>query len=108
METYAGFWYAEWFFIAFIILFFIARVIKSLGDKKYKSGVHEDIFLSGHREKEYSNYIGSENLYWGFKESLRRYYSLMKKMHNGIISEYIFWFYISIIVVLALIVFGVI
>ncbi len=108
METYAGFWHVEWFLTAFIILFFITWLIKSLGDKKYKSGIQEDIFLSGHQEKEYSDYIGSENLYWGFKESLRRYYSLMKKMHNGIISEYIFWFYISILIVLTFITFGVI
>lgn len=106
METYTGYWFVAGFFAAFVITSTIVLLIRSLGNKKHSRGVQREAFLSGNPEVEYPNLIRSGDLYWGFNKSLSCYYRLMRKMHNGVISEYVFWFYVLLIGVLIFTIFG--
>jgi hypothetical protein len=36
--------------------------------------------------------VKSENIYWGFFESLKELYSVMMKPHTGIVNDYLLWF----------------
>jgi len=61
-------------------------------------------FFSGNRHPD--DGIGSENLYWGFFKSMEGYYEFMKKMHSGIVNDYVFWFVLVVVVLLAGMAFG--
>ena len=48
-------------------------------------------------------HVRAGNIYWGFIEALKGYYDTMKRMHTGIINDYIAWFVgISAIIFIAI------
>ncbi len=78
----------------------IVYIIRSKGSNKHKnSGEQAMSFFSGNRHPDEG--IESENLYWGFFKSLEGYYEFMKKMHSGIVNDYVFWLVLLAVVMLA-------
>ena len=54
-----------------------------LADTKYA------LFFGGERT-EYSQ-VGGEDLFWGFKQNWRHYFSFMHELHSGVVNDYALW-----------------
>ncbi|KAA0002873.1 MAG: hydrogenase [Thermoplasmata archaeon] len=93
LHTYGGYWSPIVWIIAFIVAFLIAYILWGMGEKKYKKGEQAKPFISGTEEPPKGEvHVRGGNVYWGFTEALKGYYNLMKKMHTGIINDYVLWF----------------
>ncbi len=104
-ETASGFWNPVFLFVALSLALIIAIAIRSRGNKTAKkTGGQGLAFFSGNVEPEQN--IAAGNLYWGFFESMKPYYDVVKKMHNGIVNDYVFWFVLLLIVLIVTFVFG--
>lgn len=101
-----AFWNPIVWVIAFIVLMAIAFFVRSRGQKNYKKGTEQaKIFLSGEEVPEAEErHVRAGNVYWGFFETLKGYYSVILRPHTGIINDYIIWF-IAVIAVIAIIIF---
>ncbi len=84
-----------WIIIA-LLAFLLVYVIRSFGKKKYKQKTDQtQSFLSGNPEYEKEQMrIKSSNVYWGFTESLKWIYNILRKIHTGNASDYVLWFVI--------------
>ncbi|PJB21233.1 MAG: hydrogenase, partial [Euryarchaeota archaeon CG_4_9_14_3_um_filter_38_12] len=61
-------------------------------------------FLSGNPEPEKENvHIRAGNLFWGFTEALKDYYTPAVKEHTGIVNDYVYWFVIVLAVLFIII-----
>jgi amino acid transporter len=96
IETGSGFWNPLLWLIALVIAFLVAYIIRSFGSKAYKEKTGQtQAFLSGNPEYEKEQmHIKGSNIYWGFTESMKWLYAILKKMHTGDVSDYILWFVI--------------
>ncbi len=94
IETSSGYWYPIIMLIAFIISWLIAYLIWRRGEKSYKKNTEEDdVFFAGNPPPQGElAHIKGNNLGWGFVEALDGFYNGMKRMHNGIINDYVGWF----------------
>ncbi len=98
LPTGSGFWNPIAWLIAFIVSLLIVYIIRSFGRRDYKKDTEQvKPFLSGNVEEPDKLMLKSENLYWGFKESMKGYYQMMKKLHTGDLRDYVLWFIIVII-----------
>jgi len=99
LSTGSGFWNPLAWIVIAIIAFLLVYVIRSLGKKEYKEKTGQtQSFLSGNPEYEKEQMrIKSSNVYWGFTESLKWVYNLLRRMHNGNASDYVLWFVITIV-----------
>lgn len=106
LVTPGGVWNPILFIVFLSIVGFISYLIYRWGEGDVSPEKGSKPFLSGNPEisKEAHRMSGS-NLYWGLFESMEKYYELMKKMHSGLINDYIFWF-LLVIVALFLILIG--
>ncbi|MBN2187074.1 MAG: hydrogenase [Dehalococcoidia bacterium] len=91
--TNLPFWNPIVCIVAFVILIAIICLFRSRGQKKYKEGTAQtDIFLSGEEPPAAEQrHIKSHNIYWGFFQTLKRYYGPTVRAHTGIINDYIIW-----------------
>ncbi len=91
----------------------IIYIIYSLGNSSYKETKYRgEPFLSGNppidedeKDKEPIN-IRGDNFYWGFITALKFYFKPLIGRHTGRLNDYIFWFMLTmlvVVVVLALI-----
>lgn len=93
-----GYGYAVWapivWIIALVVIGVMVLIWRSRGQKSYKKGTAQtDIFLSGTKvPSEEQRHVKSENIYWGFFESLKGLYRAMMKPHTGIVNDYLLWF----------------
>jgi hypothetical protein len=93
-----GYGYAVWapivWIIALVVIGVMVLIWRNRGQKDYKKGTAQaDIFLSGTTvPSEEERHVKSENIYWGFFESLQGLYRAMIKPHTGIVNDYILWF----------------
>jgi len=93
-----GYGYAVWAPLIWIVVLVVIGVMvliwRNRGQKSYKKGTAQtDIFLSGARvPPEEQRHVKSENIYWGFFESLKELYGAMMKPHTGIVNDYLLWF----------------
>ena len=93
LRTLGGYWDPLLWVLAIVVILLIAYVIRSMGNKTHKKGEQDKPYLSGVKEPSKEEvHIRSSNIYWGFLEALKTYYISMKKMHSGILNEYIAWF----------------
>ncbi|RLF55052.1 MAG: hydrogenase [Thermoplasmata archaeon] len=100
--TGSGFWNPLIWLIAFVVSILIVLILRSLGRPGFKrEGDKTKPFLCGNIKDIETISPRSENLYWGFRESLKGYYKVMERFHSGDIRDYIFWF-IFVIVLLFL------
>lgn len=93
LETTGGYWSPVVWVVAFIVAFLIAYIIWGMGEKKRSKGEQEKPFLSGQKEPAREEvHVRGGNVYWGFTDTLSGYYAFMKKLHTGIINDYVLWF----------------
>ncbi len=104
IKTVGGYWEPIIWVIAFIVIAIMAYIVRSFGKKEYKKGEKLKPFLSGMEEPSKEEvHVRAGNIYWGFIEALKGYYDTMKRMHTGIINDYIAWFVgISAIIFIAI------
>jgi len=94
LKTGNGFWNPIVWIIAIVIAFLIVYVIRGFGKKEYKKETEQvKSFLSGNKEyKKEQMHIKGSNVYWGFTESFKWLYNILRKMHTGNASDYVLWF----------------
>jgi len=93
VKTVGGFWDPLVLLVAAIVVALIAYIIRSLGRRDYKTGEQAKPFFSGVAEPDKeAMHVRASNLYWGFTEALKGYYTSMKRMHSGMLNDYIGWF----------------
>lgn len=93
-KTGSGFWNPLVWITVIIIALLIVYIIRSFGKKGFKEGTEQTKpFLSGNPEVDKDKmHVKGSNLYWGFMESLRWSYDILKKIHTGNVSDYVLWF----------------
>ena len=94
LETGTGFWDPIVWIIVFIVAFLIALAIWLLGEKGYRPGTQQvKPYLSGNVEPEKADvHMRAGNLYWGFTEAMKGYYSRLVPLHTGVLNDYVLWF----------------
>ena len=93
LETFGGAWSPLVWLLGFFVAFLIAYILWGLGEKKWKTGEQSKPFISGLSEPEKEKiHVKGGNVYWGFTDSLKEYYKYGKKIHSGILNDYILWF----------------
>jgi len=100
LETGVGSWDPAVFLAGFLILLLLSHLIWSRGDASYSKGVQEEAFFSG--ELPPGDGIAAKNMYWGFTEALKKYYSWAINLHTGIVNDYIAWFIALMAIILVL------
>jgi hypothetical protein len=95
-DTGAGYWNPLVWTLSFIIILLITLIIRGLGNQSYKKRTGQTkVFLSGNEEYEKEQmHVKSNNLYWGWIESMQWFLNVLKKMHTGNVSDYVLWFVI--------------
>ncbi|MCD6474420.1 MAG: hydrogenase [Thermoplasmata archaeon] len=102
LETGFGYWDAIAWIVAFIVICIVVYIIRSMGKKEHRKEAEEP-FFSGVELPDEKVHVKASNIYWGFIESMKGYYDVMKKMHDGIINNYISWFvFIAVLLLITL------
>jgi uncharacterized membrane protein len=102
--------YAVWapliWIVALIVIGVMVLIWRNRGQKDYKKGTAQtDIFLSGAKvPPEEQRHVKSENIYWGFFESLKDLYGAMMRPHTGIVSDYLLWFVVILAIIIPILV----
>lgn len=92
LTTGAGAWSPLLWLAALIIALAVAVLIRARGRKDYREGVQAAPFISGNEEPANAGgHIPASNLYWGFLESLKGYYSRIVPLHTGVTTDYAAW-----------------
>lgn len=96
LGTGSGFWSPLVWGVAIVIALIIVYALRSFGRKDYKEKTGQtQAFLSGNPEYEKEQmHVKASNMYWGFMEPMKFVYTILNKMHNGNISDYVLWFVI--------------
>ncbi|MBC7080916.1 MAG: hydrogenase [Thermoplasmatales archaeon] len=95
--------------ISFVIITITVYIIRAIGRVDYRGGEEEKPFLSGMEAPKEKMHISASNVYWGFIDALKGYYNSMKKIHSGVINDYVSWFMlITAIIFISLFLYGVI
>lgn len=97
-DTGNGFWNPLIWTVAFLIIFLIIYILRGFGNDSYKKDTGQtQSFLSGNVEYEKQQmHVKSNNLYWGWTESMQWFIQALKKMHTGNVSDYVLWFIIVV------------
>jgi hypothetical protein len=105
LETGTGFWNPVAWIIAFVLALVIAYILWMLGESSYRRDTQQvKPFLSGNPEPEKSAvHVRAGNLYWGFTEAMKGYYSRVVPLHTGILNDYLIWFLASMAAVLVIV-----
>jgi len=104
LKTGTGFWNPLMMLFSAIIITSLVYFMRSFGEKKYRKDTKQTIpFFAGGFAP--SN-VRVGNTYWGFEVYLERYYNLIKRFHNGSINDYIYWFILTLIIILTVMAFG--
>jgi hypothetical protein len=102
--------YAVWapliWIVALVVIGVMVLIWRNRGQKGYKKGTAQtDIFLSGAKvPSEEERHVKSENIYWGFFESLKELYDAMMKPHTGIVNDYLLWFVVILAIIIPILV----
>lgn len=96
------FWDPLLFVALFTGIFFLTLLFNKLWNRSYSKGEQEEPFISGN-EEEPSMHLKAPNLYWGFFEIFKEFYSKMNEMHSNVVNDYIYWFIVVLAIALVLI-----
>ncbi|MDO8840740.1 MAG: hydrogenase [Methanocalculus sp.] len=104
--TGTGFWNPIIWIVAGIVTSAIAYLIWKMGVSTYqKESQQVKPYLSGNAEPEKNAvHIRGGNLYWGFTEGLKGYYSRLIPLHTGDLNDYMLWYFGVTVAVCALVV----
>ena len=88
-----AFWAPIVCIIAFLIIVAIAYAFRSRGQQAYSKDTEQTkVFLSGEDTPEDTlRHVRSHNMYWGFFESMKRYYDPLIRAHTGLVNDYLAW-----------------
>ncbi|MEA1994184.1 MAG: hydrogenase [Euryarchaeota archaeon] len=104
LETGYGAWSALYWLFGLAVIFLISYIIYSLGGKTVRSqGEKGKPFLSGNETDKKGMHVKGSNVYWGFIEALKPYYTPLKKGHTGNINDYVGWLVVVMAAVLILV-----
>lgn len=94
--TGSGVWNPLVWGFVIIIALLLVYVLRGYGKREYKENTEQTkAFLSGNPEYTKNEmHVKGKNLYWGFTESLKSFYDILEKIHNGNTSDYVLWFVI--------------
>jgi len=110
MQTtlYTGFgvWDPIIWTIAGAVILLLVYLFWRSGVSTYRKGSEQERpYLSGNAEPEKNAvHIGGGNLYWGFTEGLKGYYSRLVPVHTGDLNDYMLWYFGVLVAVCALVV----
>ncbi|MCK4246919.1 MAG: hydrogenase [Methanomicrobia archaeon] len=103
LETGYGVWSALYWLLGLAVLLLIVYLIYSFGEKTVKaSGDKGKPFLSGNELSKEEIHVKAGNIYWGFTEALKSYYTPLEKGHTGNVNDYVSWLVVILAVVLIL------
>ncbi|MBA5941839.1 MAG: hypothetical protein H0M93_00670 [Methanophagales archaeon] len=113
--TEFGYWNAFAFAFAILVSLLISGALGEWAKRmapEYRKGREEGkMFLSGEDESAVRELqatkelqVSCHNLFWGFREALRSYYTEAKKEHSGVLSQYTFWLIVVLAVVFLIVV----
>ncbi len=89
--------------IVVLLMGLITYMIYNLGNPAYKRTKHKgEPFISGNKPPSDVSMIqvGGDNVFWGFTHALRKYIDPLVKGHTGIVNDYVYWFVITLALVL--------
>lgn len=91
LTTPSGYWDPLMWLFGLAVAIGFALFIRSLGQKSYNKETDQTKpFISGNPEVSKSeSHVKASNLYWGFMESLKSYYSKLMRFHTGNVNDYI-------------------
>ncbi|MFW6047777.1 MAG: hydrogenase [Candidatus Natronoplasma sp.] len=98
-----GLWSPIVFLLVILLNLLIAYLLYRMGNPEYKKTKHSgEPFISGNRPPGDIKkiHVAGDNLYWGFREALKRYYEPLVKGHTGRLNDYMYWVVITFAVVL--------
>ena len=102
--TPAGLWNPLIWILLFLFIFLIVFLLWRRGRGTYKKNTQQVLpFLSGNApESQESLHVRAGNIYWGFTTALEKYYKFLRKIHNGVVNDYVGW-YIGILAIMLII-----
>ncbi|MDR0439327.1 MAG: hydrogenase [Methanocalculaceae archaeon] len=100
LATGFGFWNPLMWIIVIVVAIFFSWLLWKLGETNYEGNIWQTApYLSGNDEPEKEAiHIRAGNMYWGFTKALSVYYDHLIPLHSGIVSDYISWFLIGVVV----------
>ncbi|MCX6798506.1 MAG: hydrogenase [Candidatus Diapherotrites archaeon] len=105
LQTGNGAWDPLLWATAFAIIVIIVLIIRAFGVKtRSGSGAQGEQFFSGNEPPK--GQIKSSNIYWGFFESTKGYYGWAKRLHSGIVNDYVYWLVLVAVVLLVAVTLG--
>jgi len=103
LATGTGFWNPLVWLAAFAVVLAIALLLRSFGNRKHGKA-SEEPFFSGNAHPEEG--VASGNIYWGFFKSLEGYYRWLRRMHTGIVNDYMYSYVLVTVILLAAVLLG--
>jgi hypothetical protein len=105
LESGSGFWNPLLWGLVVLVLFLFIYGLRGFGRSTYKKGTEQTkVFLSGNKEAAPEDmHVKASNLYWGFTSSMKSLFTVLRKMHTGITSDYVLWFIIVLAVLFLII-----
>ncbi len=92
LQTGSGAWNPLLWLLALAVALALALAIRSRGRKDFREGNGRKPFISGNEEPgNAGGHVPASNLYWGFLESLKGYYSRLVPLHTGVPTDYVAW-----------------
>jgi hypothetical protein len=105
LETGAGFWNPLVWLLSLFIIVLLVYFVRCFGEKKYNSGIEQTTsFYSGNTPPNLP--IKCNNIYWGFFKALDKYYKVLMNIHTGLVSDYVSWFILTIVLGLIVLTIG--
>jgi len=107
VQTPSGYWNPIIWLIFLVIFGLIAYIIYKSGNPKYRKDTDQiKPFLSGNVEVNKERIqVRASDIYWGFIEALKEYYTVLERIHTGDVRDYIMWF-IGMAAIITLILIG--
>ncbi|MDD5502232.1 MAG: hydrogenase [Candidatus Thermoplasmatota archaeon] len=109
LETGSGFWTPVLLLLGLVVCIVLVLIIRAFGEKSYKRGTEQTKpFLSGNAEgNKDAMHVRAGNIYWGFLEALKGYYTPTVGAHTGDVTDYLIWYIGVMAVVLGILLVGV-
>ncbi len=78
---------------ALIVLGALVLWLRSRGRKRFRQeNRRTDVFISGNATRSAKDlHVPAHNIYWGFFEVLKGFFTAITRPHTGIINDYVLW-----------------